>query len=89
MDHLGAEAHDQEQRFRGRIAENLVADVDAIGASDLWRLMGEHRVFFPSVTRAFSNYDMVSRTAEGFAAVDRPAATVWYGSTPAKRGKRS
>jgi hypothetical protein len=26
-----------------------------------------------------SNYGTVSRTAEGFAAVDRPAATVWYG----------
>ena len=48
VDHLGAEAHDQQQRFRGRVAENLVADVDAVGASDLWRLMGEHRVCLPS-----------------------------------------
>jgi hypothetical protein len=32
---------------------------------------------------------MVSCTAEGFAVVDRPAATVWYGPTQAKRGKRS
>ena len=47
MDHLGAEPHDQQQRFRGRIAENFVADVDAVGASDLWRLMGEHRVCLP------------------------------------------
>jgi hypothetical protein len=47
MDHLGAEPHDQQQRFRGRVAENLVADVDAVGASDLWRLMGEHRVCLP------------------------------------------
>ena len=44
MDHLGAEPHDQQQRFRGRIAEDFVADVDAVGAGDLWRLMGKHRV---------------------------------------------
>jgi hypothetical protein len=32
---------------------------------------------------------MVSRIAEGFAVVDRLAATVWYGVNEAKRGKRS
>ena len=48
MDHLGAEPHDQQQRFRSRIAENLVADVDAVGAGDLGRLMGEHRGCLPS-----------------------------------------
>ena len=48
MDHLGAEPHDQQQRFRGRVAENFVANVDAVGAGDLWRLMGEHRVCLPS-----------------------------------------
>jgi hypothetical protein len=79
MDHLGAEAHDQEQRFRGWIAENFVADVDAVGASDLWRLMGEHRVCLPSSDTVSGNYGMVSRTAEGVAVVDRSTATVWYG----------
>jgi hypothetical protein len=44
VDHLGAEPHDQQQRFRGRIAENFVANVDAVGAGDLRRLMGEHGV---------------------------------------------
>jgi hypothetical protein len=41
MNHLGAEPHDQQQRFRGRIAENLVAKVDAVGVGDLRWLMGE------------------------------------------------
>jgi hypothetical protein len=41
VDHLGAEPHDQQQRFRGGIAEDLVAEVDAIGADDLRRLVGE------------------------------------------------
>jgi hypothetical protein len=35
MDHLGGEPHDQQQRFSGRIAENLVADVDAL-ARAIW-----------------------------------------------------
>src|SRR5262245_61271442 len=82
--HLGAEPHDKKHRFRGRVAKNLEADVDAVGAGDLGRLMGEHRVGLPSNETSASNYGMVSRTAEGvaivgLAAVDRPAATVWYG----------
>ena len=49
MDHLGAEPHDQQQRFRAGVAEDLVADVDAVGAGDLRRLMGERsRCAFPS-----------------------------------------
>ena len=41
MDHLGAEPHDQQHRLRAGVAEDLVADVDAVGAGDLRRLMGE------------------------------------------------
>ena len=40
MDHLAAEPHDQQHRLRFGVAENLVAKVDAVGAGDLWRLMG-------------------------------------------------
>jgi hypothetical protein len=79
MDHLGAEPHDQQQRFRGRIAEDFVTNVDAVGAGDLRRLMGEPRACLPSSDTVLSNYGTVSRTAEDFAVVDRPAATVWYG----------
>ena len=40
MDHLGAEPHDQQQRLGIGVAEDLVANVDAVGAGDLRRLMG-------------------------------------------------
>jgi hypothetical protein len=41
MDHLGTQPHDQQHRFGVGIAKDLVANVDAIGAGDLWRLMGK------------------------------------------------
>jgi hypothetical protein len=40
MDHLGAQPHDQEHRLGFGVAKDLVTDVDAVGAGDLWRLMG-------------------------------------------------
>jgi hypothetical protein len=40
MDHLGAQAHDQYHRFRIPLSKDLVTELDAIGAGDLWRLMG-------------------------------------------------
>ncbi len=40
MDHLGAQAHDQQQRLGIGVAKNLVTDVDAVGADGLRRLMG-------------------------------------------------
>ena len=40
QDHLGAEPHDQQQRLGAGVAEDLVANVDAVGAGDLRRLMG-------------------------------------------------
>ena len=40
MDHLGAQPHDQQHRLRTGIAEDIVAEVDAVGADDLRRLMG-------------------------------------------------
>ena len=40
MDHLGAQPHDQEHRLGAGVAENLVTDVDAVGAGDPRRLMG-------------------------------------------------
>ena len=43
MHHLGAEPHDQQQGFRGGIAEDFVAKVDAVGVADLRRLMDEAR----------------------------------------------
>ena len=39
-DHLGAEPHDQQHRLGAGVAEDLVANVDAVGAGDLRRLMG-------------------------------------------------
>ncbi|MHC2691377.1 hypothetical protein ACVME9_003868 [Bradyrhizobium liaoningense] len=42
MDHLRPEPHDQQQRLGIVIAEDLVADVDAIGADGVGRLMGGH-----------------------------------------------
>ena len=47
MDHLGAEPHDQQQRFRSGVAEDFVANVDAIGVGDLRRLMGKRHVGDP------------------------------------------
>lgn len=43
MDHLRSEPHDQQQRLGIVVAENLVADIDAIGAESLGRLMRDHR----------------------------------------------
>jgi hypothetical protein len=40
MDHLCPEPHDQQQRLGIVVAENLVTDVDAVGADGLGRLMG-------------------------------------------------
>src|SRR5215471_15420399 len=45
MDHLRAEAHDQQQGFGVTVAEDLVADVDAVGADGLGRLMSGHGAF--------------------------------------------
>ena len=39
--HLGAEPHDQQHRLCRRLAENLVTNVDAVGAGDLRRLVGD------------------------------------------------
>ena len=39
--HLGAEPHDQQHRLGVGVAENLVTNVDAVGAGDLRRLMGD------------------------------------------------
>ena len=39
--HLAAQSHDQQHRLGGGVAENLVTKVDAVGAGDLRRLMGE------------------------------------------------
>jgi len=44
MDHLGAQPHDQQQRFRTGVSENFVANVDAIGMGDPGWLMGERHV---------------------------------------------
>ena len=41
MDHLGAQPHDQQHRLGVGVAEDLVTKVDAVGAGDLRRLMGE------------------------------------------------
>jgi hypothetical protein len=40
MDHLGAQPHDQQHRLRAGVAEDLVTNVDTVGAGDLRRLMG-------------------------------------------------
>jgi hypothetical protein len=40
MDHLGTQPHDQQHRLRAGVAENLVTNIDAVGAGDLRRLMG-------------------------------------------------
>jgi hypothetical protein len=42
MDHLSPESHDQQQRLGIVVAKNLVANVDAVGADGLGRLMGVH-----------------------------------------------
>src|SRR5216684_1406479 len=91
MDHLGAQPHDQQHRFRAGFAEDLVAKLDAIGAGDLRRLMGEYVHFgfsLKSVLPGF--YGTVSCTAEGLRTagrltnrprdIDRRGATVWYDS---------
>ena len=87
MDHLGAEPHDQQHRLRIGVAEDLVAKVDAVGAGDLRRLMGEWRSpwLFPGWYCDGELYDTVFRAAEGFPSrqigggdVDRSVATVWY-----------
>src|SRR5713101_5708078 len=39
MDHLGSQSHDQQHRLRAGVAEDLVTEVDAVGAGDLRRLM--------------------------------------------------
>src|SRR6516162_11643391 len=82
QDHLGAEAHDQEHRLRFRVAENLVADVDTVGAGDLRSLMGNrtHETCSlgssdPTLWHGFSRRRRVSRGE-----VDRVVATVWYGA---------
>jgi hypothetical protein len=72
LDHLGAQAHDQDQRLCGGLAEDFVAKVDAIGAGDLWRLMGGRVHLGVSFSRAWKGvlcchfYDTVFRAAEGF-----------------------
>ena len=88
MDHLGAEPHDQQHRLGIGVAEDLVAKVDAVGAGDLRRLMGECVHFGCSLDGIAMTelYDTVFRAAEGFREagksaardVDRPVATVWY-----------
>lgn len=42
VDHLRPEPHDQQQRLGIVVAKDLVADVDAVGADGLGRLMGGH-----------------------------------------------
>jgi hypothetical protein len=67
MDHLGAEAHNQQQRFRAGVAEDFVANVDAIGVGDLRRLMGKRHVGVPLDQSCDGTlYGMVYRIAEGF-----------------------
>ena len=40
MDHLGAQPHDQHHRLCSGVAEDLVTELDAVGAGGLRRLMG-------------------------------------------------
>jgi hypothetical protein len=91
MDHLGAEPHDQQQRFRGRIAEDFVTNVDAVGAGDLRRLMGKHRVCLSLGGILMGKlYGTVSRTAEGLSrTLTGPPQGCGMGQGQAKRGKRS
>ena len=42
MDHLRSEPHDQQQRLGIVVAKDLIADVDAVGADCLGRLMSIH-----------------------------------------------
>jgi hypothetical protein len=75
-------------------AKNLVANVDAVGAGDLRRLMGKRvHVLLSlagSVVTCMARFPAPQKAFRGGRAhrpVDRPAATVWYGPKYSKRGK--
>src|SRR5262249_49362455 len=62
---LRAEPHDQEHRLGGGLAKDLVADVDAVGAGELWSLMGERAHEDPPcrLSRRSGLYGTVCRAA--------------------------
>jgi hypothetical protein len=77
---LRPEPHDEHHRLCIRFAKNLVADVDAVGASGTGRLVGDgwHGVSSRRFSRHFlavilELYDTVCRVAEGNLAVTASA----------------